>query len=137
MESWTDIVFIRMVKDDVIAVCKDGTLRTTISRYNGTFAAENEIQLFEDIDTLAEKIAADRAAAYSAWKQWRNAGAEEAQEEEIEAEDPYAEQREELEHQLEVIHRELEGLKGIFTMKRRRELEEKMGRILLELDELG
>ena len=39
--------------------------------------------------------------------------------------------------QIDAIHKEMDGLKGIFAMKRRKELEERMGRLLLELDKLS
>ena len=50
--------------------------------------------------------------------------------------DKNAEQREELQAQLQAIHTEMDGLKGIFSIKRRRELEVRMGQILLDLDDL-
>jgi hypothetical protein len=140
VESWSDIVFIRMIDDDVIGVRRDGTLASTDSRYAVRRALVKDIRLFENIDTLESDLEAARAAAYSQWEQgyspW-SINEEEEEAEEEEAYDPYAELREELQQQIQDIHRELEGLKGIFTMKRRNELEERMGKLLLELDSLS
>ena len=138
VQSWTDIVFIRMIDDDVIAVRRDGTLVTSSRQYAATLGVKNEVQLFENIDTLAEELASTRDAAYSDWEQEQAflAGAKEEEKEEEEEEDPNAEQREALQQQLQIIHRQLEGSKGIFAIKRRKELEERMGMILLELDKL-
>jgi len=131
VQSWDDIVFLRMVYNDVIGVRRDGTLVTTSTKYAATPGVRNEVQLFEDIDTLAEDLEGTRARAYSALEQGPSKWSVP-----LPVAEPNAERRENLEQQLQSIHDELATLKGIFTVKRRKELEEKMGRILLELDRL-
>ena len=86
---------------------------------------------------MQQELLTHRAEAYEEWKE--RILAIQAEEEALEEEkyDPYAELREEIQYQIDVIHREMDGLKGIFAMKRRKELEERMGRLLLELDKLS
>lgn len=133
-ESWSNIVFIRMIDDDVIGIRRDGTLVSTDSRYAVRKAMMEDIRLFENIDTLESDLEGVRAAAFSRWEQGYSPWSIEDEKVEAEEEDLYAELQEELQQQIEAIHREMEGLKGIFAMKRRRELEEKMGMLLLKLD---
>lgn len=132
---WKDIVFIRMVNDEVIGVKRDGTLVSTSDYYCESMIDKWNIRLFENIDTLADDILKHRTKAYADWQEKKRV--QQLEEEEPEEEDdPYAEQRMVLEEKLQVIHAQLDGLKGILFIKRRRELEEQMGKILLELDEL-
>lgn len=135
--QWKDIVFLRMRGADVIGVTREGRLVSTNALYEGSIIEERDIRLFRNIDTLQQEMLARRAEAYEEWKE--RMLAIQAEEEALEEEkyDPYAELREEIQYQIDVIHREMDGLKGIFAMKRRKELEEKMGRLLLELDKLS
>lgn len=137
VSEWKDIVFLRMRGADVIGVTREGRLVSTNALYEGSIIEERDIRLFRNIDTLQQEMLARRAEAYEEWKE--RMMAIQAEEEALEEEkyDPYAELREEIQYQIDVIHREMDGLKGIFAMKRRKELEERMGRLLLELDKLS
>lgn len=138
VSDWQNIVFIRMIGDEVVGVRRDGYLEYTGQSYKNSLIETENIRLFADIDTLASDIARQRRRAYTQWqeKMEQQRLALLAAEEEEEVFDPYAGLREELQQQIEAIHREMDGLKGIFTAKRRKELEEKMGWLLLELDSL-
>lgn len=137
LSYWNDIIFIRMIGDDVIGVTREGKLVSTSDSYTSDMIEERNVRLFRNIDSLQQELLNRREEAYEEWKE--RMLAIQAEEEALEEEeyDPYAELREEIQYQIDAIHREMDGLKGIFAMKRRKELEEKMGRLLLELDKLS
>lgn len=134
---WKNIVFIRMRGDEVIGVTRDGALVSTDDSYTEGMIEGKNVHLFRNIDMLQQELLNRRAAAYEEWKNRMLAMKIDEEEAEEEEDDPYAELREEIQYQIDVIHREMDGLKGIFAMKRRKELEERMGRLLLELDKLS
>lgn len=154
VSSWRNIVAVTTGGERTMGLKMDGTVVTAGYNEISPFGKmENEKstsdwKLFESVETLEQEQAVarkrakeERMAATKRAEAERIAATKQTEEECITAAkqmevDKNAEQREELQAQLQAIHTEMDGLKGIFSIKRRRELEVRMGQILLDLDDL-
>lgn len=126
--NWRDIVAVRAYYSSILGVKSDGSLVTAGPEFTPFLKDHPNFRVFENLETINEENAQRKNKAYFAW--------EEAEIERLREESRIKALRAPLESELEQIHRELANLKGLFKMKRRNELETRMGEILLKLDEL-
>ena len=125
--SWTDIVAIAAHNDNTIAIKSDGTVLVTGENRDG-WRDIQEWKLFNNIDTLQQ----EREDAKKRWQEEqkrRDAERNRCTEE-------HTRQHAALEAEHTDLQTELANLKGLFTGKRRKEIEARLAEIEAELKKL-
>ena len=125
--TWTDIVAIAAHNDNTIAIKSDGTVLVTGENRDG-WRDIQEWKLFNNIDTLQQ----EREDAKKRWQEEqkrRDAERNRCTEE-------HTRQHAALEAERTDLQTELANLKGLFTGKRRKEIEARLAEIEAELKKL-
>jgi alpha-tubulin suppressor-like RCC1 family protein len=136
--TWRDIVAIGAGKWNTVGLKSDGTVMVTESEYN-----LSEWKLFGSLDTLEDerKEAAARAeqarkaAAEQAAREWQEAAAR-AERERKAAEQECQQKLQRLQSEQRALKTELANLKGLFSGKRRKEIEAQLQEIERSLSKL-
>lgn len=123
VEEWCDIVAVCCSEHFTVGLRADGTVVTTDKNMDTT-----NWKLFDSIDTLEEEL--KQAAENRELRKHREAEAREiAKRREAEAR---TRRKHELEAEMQILQAELANLKGIFSGKRRREIETRLAAIETE-----
>ena len=132
VSDWKNMVAVSAGRDHTVGLRADGTVVAAGGSYYGQHNVSGW-KLFESIDTLDE----ERKAAKEKAEAERKAAEEERR---LEAEKAEAERKakiETLNYEKRTLSVELANLKGLFTGRRRKEIEARLAQIETELKKLG
>ena len=127
VSDWTNIVAIAAGGHSTVGLKADGTVVATESG-----AVVSSWKLFESVETIEQERAAAKVAAERQAEQRRLEAARKAEQKRIEAENRTA-RKLALSREKSDLMNELINLKGLFTGKRRREIESRIAEIDYEL----
>lgn len=140
VDSWRDIVAIVCGRSFTVGVHTDGTVIVAGDNDDGA-CNTSKWKLFNSIDTLAGELEESRKAAKAhrlaeqkAEEERRLAQQETARAEKERELAARGARRAELEQEKKTLRTELAGLKGIFSGKRRRDIEARLAQIETELE---
>ena len=143
VSGWSDIVAVAAGSDHTVGLKADGSVLAVGGNYNGRCEVSGW-KLFDSVETIEaerkaaeQKAEAERKAAEQRAEAERKAAEEKAKAERKAAEAKRAAKAQALKEEQHALKSELADLHGLFTGKRRREIEARLAEIEAELKKLG